>query len=152
MKQDDIRLVPISSGTVIDHLPVGTAQRIVKILGLEKPENAITLAINTESKTLGRKDLIFIEGKELSSEEIGKIGFLAEGATLNIISNSEVKKKVKIAMPDQADGLIKCMNPKCVSVIENLPSKFKISKKPLKAKCRYCEKEMGEKEIFDAIE
>ncbi len=151
MKKDDIRLMPISNGTVLDHLPVGSALRIIEILGLDKPKSAVTLAINTESKSMGKKDLVFIEGKELSREETDKIGLIAAGATLNVIKASEVKKKETIAMPDHADGLIKCMNPKCITVIEGLPTRFSIRKDPLRAKCRYCEKEMNEKEIFNAI-
>ena len=151
MKQDDIRLTPIAHGSVLDHLPAGSALRILEILGLDKPEAAVTLAINTESKRMGKKDLVFIEGKELSKEEIDKIGLIAAGATLNIIEKSEVKRKEEITMPNHADGLLKCMNPKCISVLEGLENKFSIRKGPLRAKCIYCEKEMEEDEIFNAI-
>ncbi len=151
MNRDDIRLIPIANGTVLDHLPAGSALKILEILDLEKPEEAVTVAINTESKRSGKKDLVFIEGKELSPEETDKIGLIAAGATVNLIENSKVKKKEEIVMPDHADGLIKCMNPKCISTVENLNSKFSISKKPLKAKCFYCEKQMSESEIFNAI-
>ena len=151
MKKDDIRLIPIANGTVLDHLPVGIALRIIEILGLDESHSAVTLAINTESKRLGKKDLVFIEGKELSKEETDKIGLIAAGATLNLIKGSGVRKKEKITMPDHADGLIRCMNPKCITTIEKLPTKFSIRKKPLRAKCEYCEKEMSEQEIFKAI-
>ncbi len=151
MKRDDMRLIPLSNGTALDHLPVGTALKIVEIIGLDKAKEAVTVAINTESKRMGRKDLVFIEGKELSGEEISKIGLIAEGATLNVIKNSEVKRKEKIKMPSHADGLIKCLNPKCITAIEGLPSKFRIRKSPLRARCAYCEKEMSEKDILNAL-
>ena len=151
MKQDDIRLIPISNGSVLDHLPAGTALKIIEILGLEKSKQAVTVAINTESRKMGKKDLAFIEGKELSKEEIDKVGLIAQGATLNIIKNSKVKRKETIKMPNYADGLIKCLNPKCITETEQLPSKFKIRKKPLRAKCVYCEKEMNEQDIFNAM-
>jgi aspartate carbamoyltransferase regulatory subunit len=151
MKKDDTRLVPISNGTVIDHLPVGSALKLLEILGLDRPEKAVTIAINTESERMERKDLVFIEGKELSKEETDKIGLVAAGATLNLIKGSEVRKKEKIRMPDYADGLIRCMNPKCITTLEKLPTKFSIRKEPLRAKCRYCEKETNESEIFKAI-
>lgn len=151
MKKDYIKLTPIANGTVLDHLPVGSALRILEILGLGNFNSAVTIAINTESKSRGKKDLIFIEGKELNEKEIDKIGLIATGATLNIIKDSEVKKKQKIEMPDHANGLIQCMNPKCITSVEDLPTRFLIKKDPLKAKCAYCEKEMAEKEIFRAI-
>ena len=151
MKRNDIRLIPIANGTVLDHLPAGSALKILEVLGLDKLNNAVTIAINTESKRMGRKDLVFVEGKELSGEETDKIGLIAAGATLNVIKSSEVKRKETIQMPDHADGLIECMNPKCITTIEGLPTRFQIRKKPLRAKCAYCEKEMNEKEIFGAI-
>jgi aspartate carbamoyltransferase regulatory subunit len=151
MKESDIRLTPIKNGTVLDHLPVGTALKILEILQLSKPEKAVTIAINTESKKMGRKDLVFLEGKELKKSEIEKIGLLARGATMNLIKASEVKSKTAIELPEKAIGIIKCMNPKCISPIEGLETKFFILQKPLRAKCFYCEKTMGEKEIANAI-
>ena len=151
MKKDDIRLIPIANGTVLDHLPAGSALKVLEILGLEKPKNAVTIALNTESKSHGKKDLVFIEGKELSREETDKIGLIAEGATINLIEKSKVKSKENIAMPNYADGLIQCINPKCISVIEKLPSRFSIKKDPLRAKCNYCEKQISGEEIFKAV-
>ncbi|MDD5148777.1 MAG: aspartate carbamoyltransferase regulatory subunit [Candidatus ainarchaeum sp.] len=151
MKESDIRLVPIKNGTALDHLPAGTALKILEILQLSKPEKAVTLAINTESKSMGKKDLVFIEGKELTKSEIEKIGLLAKGATINVIKGSEVKSKAKIELPEKAVGIIRCLNPKCISSIENLETKFSILQGPLRAKCFYCEKTMHEKEIANAI-
>lgn len=145
-----IRLTPISSGTVLDHLPVGTALKILEILNLGY-EGAVTIAINTESKKLVRKDLIFIDKKVLNSMEIEKIGLIARGATLNIIEDSAVMKKEKIALPKQATGILACINPNCITNFEGFPTKFSIQEKPLQAKCFYCEKTMGKKEIFEKI-
>ncbi len=151
MKKDDIRLMPISNGTVLDHLPVGAALKIVEILKLDKAKDAVTVAINTESARRGRKDLVFIEGKALTKKEIDRIGLIADHGTMNIIKNKEVKRKEKISLPKQATGLIKCINPKCITNIEKLATKFSLTEKPLKAKCHYCEKTISEEEIFKAI-
>ncbi|MBI2530550.1 MAG: aspartate carbamoyltransferase regulatory subunit [Candidatus Diapherotrites archaeon] len=150
MKNDDIRLTPISNGTVLDHLKVGSALKILELLKLGH-QHAITLAINTESGKLGRKDLVFIEGKELSGEEINKIALIARGATLNIIKNSNVANKNKIELPKSVNGTIKCINPNCITNAESIATKFSISDAPLRAKCRYCEREMDESEIFNSV-
>lgn len=149
-KKDFIRLVPISNGTVLDHLPVKTALKILEMLNLNY-EWAVTIAINTESKKLGRKDLIFIDKKALNSAEIEKIGLIAKGATLNIIENSVVKKKEKISLPKKVTGILSCINPNCITNFEGFPTKFSIHESPLEAKCFYCEKTMDEKEIFEKI-
>lgn len=151
MNENDVRLTPIKEGTVLDHLPAGTALKILEILQLSKPSKAVTIAINTESKRMGKKDLVFIEGRELKKNEIEKIGLLAKGATMNLIKASEVKSKTTIELPEKATGIIKCMNPKCISAIESLETKFSIMQNPLRAKCNYCEKTMNEKEIANAI-
>ncbi|MDP2974191.1 MAG: aspartate carbamoyltransferase regulatory subunit [Candidatus Diapherotrites archaeon] len=151
MKKNDVRLMPISNGTVLDHLPVGAALKIIEVLGLNVPKDTVTVAINTESRRMGRKDLVFIEGKALSKEEIEKIALIAAGGTINIIKGKGVKKKEKIMLPKQASGLIKCINPKCISNVESLPTKFSLTENPLKAKCFYCEKTISAEEIMQAI-
>ncbi len=145
-----VRLTPISNGTVLDHLPAKTALKVLEILNLDY-DSAVTIAINTESKISGRKDLVFIEKKFLSHHEIEKIGMIAKGATLNIIENSEVKKKEKISVPTKVEGLLSCINPNCITNFESILTKFSIRESPLEAKCFYCEKTMNEKEIFEKI-
>jgi len=151
MKTDDIRLTPISNGTVLDHLPAGTALRIIHILGLENPKNAVTVAINTESKSKERKDLVFIEGRELTEEEYNKIGLIAKGSTVNIIKGKKVEKKIIVKFPKKASGLFNCLNPKCITTVEGLQAKFSLQEELLKAKCFYCEKTMNEQDVFKSI-
>ncbi len=151
MNPKEIRLIPIADGTVLDHLPVGTALKIVEILKLQ-PNNAITLAINTESKRLKKKDMLMMENRFLSKQEIEKIGLIAQDATLNEIKNHAVAKKQKISLPKEAIEVIKCINPNCITNIETtIPTRFSVSENPLKAKCHYCEKSLGENEIAKAI-
>jgi aspartate carbamoyltransferase regulatory subunit len=151
VREDDIRLTPISNGTVIDHLPPNTALRILEILDLTKHNKATTAAINTESSRMGRKDLIFIEGKELSDEEVNKIALIAHGATLNTIKNREVSKKMKIPLPDKAVGILQCLNPNCITNKEKIDTKFSISQEGRRATCFYCERTMNEEEIKKAV-
>lgn len=146
----EIRLTPIANGTVLDHLPVGTALKIIEILKIE-PKHAASVAINIESKRLGKKDLLMLENRFLSSIEIEKIGLIAKGATLNIIESNVVSKKQAIELPKKAFGVLKCMNPNCITNKEDIQTKFFISENPLKAKCNYCEKTISGEEIFKAI-
>ena len=91
--KDKPYLTPIKEGTAIDHLPVGSALRILELLKVE--DNAVTLATNVWSEKFGKKDLMFIENKKLNAEELEKISLLARGGTLNIIEREKVTSKEK---------------------------------------------------------
>ena len=149
IKEKKLLITPIKNGTSLDHLRPGTALKILGVLG---HFGKASIAINVESKKLGLKDLLFIEGKTLSNQELDKIALIAEGGTLNLINDSIVVKKEKIQYPEFVSGIMKCLNPNCITNKELLETKFYItSKKPLKAKCFYCEARTEEKQIIDAI-
>ncbi len=138
-----MRLLDIKNGTVIDHLPPGTAFKISRLLKLEGYNDVIGLLINVESTKYGKKDLIKMEGRGLSEEEINRVALFAPNATINIIRNSKVIKKVKIRLPDTIRGILTCPNPNCITnkPRENVENIFHvISRNPLKMMCHYCER------------
>ncbi|MGC9149924.1 MAG: aspartate carbamoyltransferase regulatory subunit [Candidatus Micrarchaeia archaeon] len=143
----------IKNGTVIDHIEAGRALTVLKILGISGEEGLrVALVMNVESKKMGKKDIVKIENKELTPEEVNKIALVAPNATLNIIRNYEVVEKRKVVVPNEIRGIIKCTNPNCVTNQPNEPiiPKFKkISDKPIQLKCEYCGEILGEKEIIE---
>ncbi len=145
----EIKVTPIKNGTVIDHLPAGTALRVLSFLKLKN--NPITIAMNVGSKKQGKKDIIFIEDKFLGDKEFAKIALIGKGATMNIIKNHEVKSKGIIEIQDYAEAIIKCINPNCITNAEKMKTKFIIKDRPLKATCYYCQKTMDEREIVESI-
>ncbi len=149
MTEKKILLTPIKEGTAIDHLNPGTAIRVLEVLHIEG--HRVSAGMNVESHKMGLKDLVFIEGKKLSEEELNKIAIVGRGATLNTISSSKIVKKEKIVVPPQARGIIKCINPLCITNREGVETKFLMKVHPLGAKCFYCETIMNEKEIISSI-
>ncbi len=145
----DIRITPIKNGTAIDHLAFGSAYSILRVFNLSN--YTVTIGIGVESRKMGRKDIIFIEGKELNEKELNKIAILGRGATINTIKNSEITKKFQLEYPDKVEGIIKCINPKCVTNYEKMETRFSIKKSPLEAKCHYCETRMSEQDIINSI-
>lgn len=145
----DIRITPIKNGTAIDHLQAGSAYKILGVLDLH--DYTVTAGMNVESRKMGKKDIIFIEGKELSEKELEKIALIGKGATVNTIRNSEIKKKTELGYPDKVEEVIRCINPRCITNAEKIHSKFSIKKDPLTAKCFYCETRMNEEEIVSSI-
>jgi len=142
-------LKPIEKGTTIDHLPAGTALKVLKVLG--EGSGAVTVAIRVPSHKMGVKDLVFIENRFLSKEELDKVALVSRNATVNLIEKGEVKQKVKLSMPKEVRGILECINPKCITNIEGIPGRFTISENPITAKCYYCEKKMNHEQIASRI-
>jgi aspartate carbamoyltransferase regulatory subunit len=133
----------IENGIVIDHIPTGKVFRVLRLLKIE-PDARVMVAQNVDSKTMGRKDLIKVEGTYLTSTQIDLIAFLAPEATLNIIQDWDVKEKRHIQLPKQVEGIFKCPNPLCPTNAPYTPPKtiFKIEKggriEETKLNCAYC--------------
>jgi aspartate carbamoyltransferase regulatory subunit len=133
----------IDNGIVIDHIPAGKAFQVLRLLKIE-PDAQAFIAQNVDSKTMGRKDLIKVEGTYLTSKQIDFIAFLAPEATLNIIQDWEVKEKRRIQLPKQVEGIFKCPNPLCPTNALYTPQKaiFKVEKRErieeTQLNCTYC--------------
>lgn len=131
----------IESGTVIDHIPAQNLFKVITILGLDKISNQITFGTNLESHQLGRKAIVKVAGKFFERDEINRIAIVAPHAKLNIIKDYEVVEKMLVEVPDEIQGIVKCVNPKCITNVENVTPKFKVvDKKSVSLKCHYCEK------------
>jgi len=131
----------LENGTVIDHIPAKNLFKVIQILGLDKINNQITFGTNLDSKKLIHKAIIKISGVFFEDEDINRIALVAPDAKLNIIRDYEVIEKKVVKAPDNITGIAKCMNPKCITNIESVVTKFKvISKKNVALKCHYCEK------------
>ena len=137
----ELRISAIRSGTVIDHLPVSSVFKIVKILGLKNSHNEISIATNLPSKKLGRKGLIKISDIFLEQTAIDAIALLAEGSSIVIIKNYKIAKKQVVKIPRTIIGIVRCFNPNCITNHEASTTRFAvIDKKPLRLQCYYCEK------------
>ncbi|MCF8226811.1 MAG: aspartate carbamoyltransferase regulatory subunit [Bacteroidales bacterium] len=141
MKDRQLNVSAIKDGTVIDHIPAGNLFKVITILGLDKVETLVTFGNSFESKKLGKKGIIKVSNVFFDNVDINKIALVAPTAKLNIIRDYEVVEKMKVEIPDEIQGITKCVNPKCITNSEDVTTKFQvISKDNLKLKCHYCEK------------
>lgn len=132
-----IKIEPVQNGTAIDHIKAGKAVEILKILDIHTDVN-MGIAVNVPSKTYGKKDIIFVEGLELSETDIAKIALISHNATLNIIRDGVIIKKINLNVPDKIEGVVSCPNQMCISNYEHIASSFtKLSNEELQ--CYYCE-------------
>ncbi len=131
----------IQNGTVIDHIPAQNLFKVITILGLDKIGSQITFGTNLESKRMGKKAIIKIADKFFEKDEINRIAMVAPLAKLNIIKDYNVVDKMLVEVPEEIGGIVKCMNPKCITNNEKVNTRFKVvDKKNVSLKCHYCEK------------
>lgn len=140
----EMKIQPIKNGTVIDHIEPGMALKVVRILDIPEPEthSTISIAMFVKSKKMGEKDLLKIEDRELKQREVNKISLIAPNASIIIIKDYNVKKKMRVSLPKVIKGIARCSNPNCISNKgEPLETEFSVENgKEIKLRCLYCER------------
>lgn len=141
MREKDVRVLPIRNGTVIDHITAGQALNVLKILGItDKSNSVVSVAMNVPSGVIGTKDIVKVEDRELIEDEVNRISLISPKATINIIRGYEVVMKHRVELPERVDGVVRCVNPNCISnTAEPVVSKFIVSGKPVMLRCAYCD-------------
>ncbi len=139
----------IKNGTVIDHIAAGQALRLVHLLGLESSSHKVTIGLHLPSKSLGSKDLIKIENRILTDQEANEVVVFSPAATINVIRNFKVEKKVKTRLPTSMKKVFVCPNSACITHSESVPSHFHIveDRKQIKLTCHYCEKSFDRDQV-----
>ena len=144
MSEDKRREIPdIREGTVIDHIPSHATTKVMEILNLDNHNHVISMGNNLESNKMGKKGIIKVDGKFITEEEANKITIIAPTATVSIIKEFKVDKKIQLKLPKRIDKIIKCENLNCITNIQNVETRFNVIKEdPLTIKCEYCERLM----------
>ena len=129
----------IERGIVIDHITAGTGNRILDYLKTDTKKNTIAFIMNATSKKHGRKDLIKIEN--VTDVDLTVLGLLDPNATVNIIENGKIVKKINLELPKTVTNVIKCKNPRCVTSVErNAPHIFHLMDAQTREyRCEYCD-------------
>lgn len=150
-KRKELVVSAIENGTVIDHIPSDKLFLVIKILELDKFKKPVTFGANLESKKIGQKGIIKVRDKFFQDNEIRKIALAAPKATLITIKNYEVVDKKSVTLPDHITGIVKCVNPKCITNNQNVAQQFDIiDKEDVMLHCHYCEK-ITKKENFEFL-
>ena len=147
-KKEKLVVSAIKNGTAIDHIPPQSLFKVISILGLENIKSQVTFGNNLNSDRLGKKGIIKITDKFFDDKEINKIALVAPEAKLNTIRDYQVVEKREVEVPDEVTGIVKCVNPKCITNNEPVVTRFHvISKKPVTLKCHYCEKMIEQEQM-----
>ena len=131
----------IKDGIVLDHITAGKAMDIYNVLKLGELDCTVAMIKNADSPKLGKKDIIKIS--TLLDLDLDVLGYLDPGITVNVIRDSEVAERRKVALPERVVGVIKCKNPRCITSVEQeIVHEFKLTDANKKIyRCIYCEHE-----------
>ncbi len=138
----------LENGTAIDHIPTEAVFKVVSLLKLQKLNNRTTIGNNLRSRKMGRKGIIKISNMFFEEEEINRIALVAPNVNLNIIRNYEVVEKKHVVLPDEIKGIVKCVNPKCITNNEPMSTRFHVvDKQEVVLQCHYCEVKINKDEV-----
>lgn len=129
----------IKNGIVIDHINAGSAMKIYGLLHLEKLDCSVAIIKNAQSKKMGKKDIIKIDG--YPNIDMNVLGFVDPEATINIIKDGKRVEKRTPELPEMIENVLKCKNPRCITSVEtDLPHVFRLTEKENRVyRCIYCE-------------
>lgn len=139
MTDTELRVSKIEDGTVIDHITGGQALNVLAILGIDGTSGEeVSIGINVPSDRLGRKDIVKVEGRELSQNEVDVLSLIAPAATINIVRDFEVVEKHRVTRPETVSGVLSCPNANCITTgDEPVESRFDVLEDGVR--CTYCE-------------
>ena len=151
LKKEELIVNAIKDGTVIDHIPPRSLFKVISILGLDTINAQITFGNYLDSKKLSKKGIIKITDRFFDDDEVNKIALVAPEAKLNTIRDYLVVEKREVKVPRKVTGIVKCLNPMCITNNEKITTKFYVvNLNPVTLKCHYCEK-MVEQEKMTMI-
>ncbi|MCM1292588.1 MAG: aspartate carbamoyltransferase regulatory subunit [Bacteroides sp.] len=138
-ERKELAVAALKQGTVIDHIPADVLFKAVRILGIEKMPNNVTIGNNLSSHRLGKKGIIKVADVEFDDDLLSRIALIAPHAKINIIRNFEVARKFPIRLPDEIVGIVRCGNPKCITNNEPMRTRFVVTDRDdVTIRCCYC--------------
>lgn len=150
---------PITSGVVLDHIPAGGGIMIRLLLGVSKESPTVShLVENLDSKRLGRKDAIVLDGRFPPEEVLWAISFLWPEITINVMRDG-VHSKLKYDAPVRATAVsaFRCPNADCDSHRDpevGTRSRFSVipgQEEEASAECVCCGRKFTREEILAAL-
>ena len=131
----------IKDGIVLDHITAGNAIRIYHVLGLDRLSCTVALIQHADSKKMGKKDIIKIG--QVIDLDFAVLGYLDPGITVNVIKNGELAKREHLSLPERVTDIIRCKNPRCITMTEpGILQQFRLTDPKKKVyRCVFCDSE-----------
>ena len=129
----------IKNGLVLDHIKAGKAMEIYRFLDLGSLDCPVAIIQNANSRKMGKKDIIKIDGA--LDIDCNILAPICPDITLNVIKDGVRIEKRALELPLEIKDIIKCKNPRCITTTEQeLPHVFRLRKtRESIYRCLYCE-------------
>jgi aspartate carbamoyltransferase regulatory subunit len=111
-----MKIDSIQNGVVLDHIQAGKSMEIYNHLKLDKLECPVAIIKNVRSGQMGKKDIIKIDSPV--NIDVDVLGYIDPNITVNIIQNGELVEKKHLELPQKLVNIIRCKNPRCITVAE----------------------------------
>jgi len=152
-RTSDKNIADITNGIIIDHLPAGSSDEVIRIMNYQDMDNVFA-GRNVKSTAFGKKDLIKIEYDNFdlkNIEQLNKLALISPNATINLVKDGKIVRKGHVELPSEFTGIIDCIHGECVSRPEQYETdttKFYVrNKEPLQLECHYCGTVFGRDKI-----
>lgn len=134
-----INVSKLKKGIIIDHIEAGHGFEIYKELHLNDIDDVVVLLKNIPSKKMGKKDLIKIETDLTIDMDI--LGLIDPNITINYVKNGEMFDKIKLTLPKEVSGIMKCKNPRCITQYEDIKEVkfYLVNEETRQYRCEYCD-------------
>lgn len=135
----------IQNGVVLDHIQAGKSMDIYKYLHLDQLDCSVAIIKNVRSGHMGKKDIIKIDSP--MDLDLDVLGYIDANITVNIIRKGELVEKKHLELPQKLVNIIRCKNPRCITVAEpQLDAVFLLSDPERHVyRCAYCDTAKGRK-------
>ena len=135
----------IQNGVVLDHIQAGKSMEIYKHLHLDQLDCSVAIIKNARSGHMERKDIIKIDSPvEL---DLDVLGYIDANITVNIIRDGTLVEKKHLELPEKLVNILRCKNPRCITVSEPQLDAIFLLSDPAKHtyRCAYCETAIDKK-------
>ncbi|MDR3295004.1 MAG: aspartate carbamoyltransferase regulatory subunit [Clostridiales Family XIII bacterium] len=129
----------IANGIVIDHIRAGYGMKVLEYLNIDTDSNTVALIMNAVSEKHGRKDVVKLEN--VTDLDLTALGLVDHNATVNVIEDHIIVRKIKLSLPEKVTNVFRCKNPRCVTSAESgIPHIFHLADAEAEEyRCEYCD-------------
>ena len=94
---------------------------------------------------MGRKDIIKIDSP--MDLDLDVLGYIDASITVNIIRDGQLKEKKHLELPQKLVNVIRCKNPRCITMAEPQLDAIALLSDPDRHtyRCAYCESSIDKK-------